>query len=99
MVKIPFRNNVNKNRITFNIEDDLQKLKEFEEARTPFEFYFHTVESDLSIRHRSFGKFVRPDNSFQELYGLDGIKEQIRSADLVPRHLFQVCIFLYNYYD
>jgi hypothetical protein len=99
MVKYPFRIVVIKNRITFNIDDDLQKLREYEEARTPFQFYFHTVESDLSIRHSSFGKFRRPDNSFQELFGLDGIKEQIRQADLVPRHLFQVCVFLYNYHD
>jgi len=79
-----------KNKINYDISDDLNKFKAWF-SRTPLEpeFYFLDTEfSGLTVK-------VFKDN----WYGLDGIKPMVRGTGKILQHAFKAVIFFYELGD
>src|SRR3990167_1605220 len=73
-------------------EDDIQKFLAWIKRNTPLEPIVDFVDTDLSLKWKPFGISV----GTKKLWGLDGIKEQIRQAGLVSQRRYHIVIFLYD---
>lgn len=81
-----------KNRLTTNVVDDLEDFASYIETFTPMKVEYTVVESDFALAHKEFIK--RADGT--ALYGLDGVKEQVRTIGLLEPYLYHACVFLYD---
>lgn len=82
-----------KEGIDYDVTDDLLKAKVWWENRTGVEVVFEVLTVDLPLRFKEFG--VRIGNG-SVLWGLDGIKQQLRDKGFAPYGKYHVVTFLYE---
>src|SRR3990167_1343261 len=83
-----------RNRTNYT-EDDIQKFLAWIKRNTPLEPEVDFVDSDLPLKWKDFN-VPALDGTGRRFWGLDGIKEQLRQANLVPQSQYHIVIFLYD---
>lgn len=98
-MKTPFKILVLSNRLRIDIKDDFAKFKQWVEERVPYEITFDFRSTDLNLSHTSFGIRRMVGGVPTEMYGLNGVKEQLRALGTIPDYWYHSVIFLYDLND
>src|SRR3990167_5823 len=76
-----------RNKITYSVDESIAKFTSWMEKNTPLKPQIEAINANLDVKHKVF---------INSMYGLDGIKQQIRDANLVTPNINHVVIFLYE---
>lgn len=82
-----------RNSLRYDIDDDLTKFRGWIERATPLKVSFDTMDMDIPVSYKDFGVKM----SGISYFGLDGIKEKLRSEKIVPGAYYHSIIFLYQF--
>lgn len=87
------------NRLQVDIKDDIDRFVRYEREHSHLNIRPAFFTTDLDLGHVPFGIYTVEDNKQKELWGLWDVKDDLRALDMVPRHLFHACVFLYDLED
>lgn len=82
-----------KNRIGYDITDDIGKFSNYLLITQGINLIYDVVETNLDLRHKDFGIKISSDKT---AWGLDGIKEQLRQANVAIDGQYHLIVFLYD---
>ena len=77
-----------KNKIDYDVNDDIAKLADWVKRKTGIDLQIDYVETDLDLKFKNF--------TDEGLLGLDGVKDQLRQAGVLPQAQYHHICFLYD---
>jgi zinc D-Ala-D-Ala carboxypeptidase len=77
-----------KNNVKVNIEDDLEKVREFFKAKLPFDVDISFLETDITVSYKLF------PSASGEYCGTTGTKDALK--EYVPRNTYDAVLFMYG---
>jgi len=84
-----------RNNNNIQAEDDLLKTAQYEAKTLGIDLKYTVQDVDLPLKWKSFAVYKMFDGVEQELYGLDGIKDQVRKV--VSPGKYHAVFFLYDF--
>lgn len=86
-----------RNKLQIDISDDIAKWISYEADRLGIEVLVDFKDINVEpLAHKSFGVRAKGNVSW-EPYGLDNIKPMLRAANIVPKYLYHIVVFIYDY--
>jgi hypothetical protein len=85
-----------KNNLSVDISSELNRWKEYELKYSGLELDFKVVETSIPLKHKSFGIYTMLEGAKTDMYGLDGVKDQLRKLGTVPEFIYHAVFFIYN---
>ena len=87
-----------RNKLNIDISDDVAKWISYEADRLGVEVLVDFKETNIEpLAHKSFGVRVMANGVSWEPYGLDNIKPILRATNIVPKYLYHIVVFIYDY--
>lgn len=88
-----------KNGINYDLSDDIKKYADYLAKTQDIELVASYKDSNLPTKHKDFEIFIKGGDVGEvskTAWGLDGIKEQIRRANLVELGSYHIVFFIYE---